>query len=1213
MGMRQRFDMLVRGLALFAGLSWHAGTLAVDYQVFAQMGHSNVVQALDTSAKSPFLITGSMDGSLVWWDKSEGLEYRRWQAPAGAVLQVLTVGEDQVIAAWSTFAQTGMTRLNARGEVLSEHQKAFSDPIRSLQQGESTVLALSATGELTAWSPELVRLQIQGIVPRGIEAMAVVDHSVWLVAAGRLTRFRLQRLGDGVELIPRQSVELPSEGKVCGLAVSVTGQGVLMRQNAQFQTLLDGFNSQGQIRWQTRLQDRRACQAAWSPNQQALAILTDFFPDQIAQLAGRQSASEIQVLDPRTGKTLADGGLGSDQAAIFGLTNSVRWLSNHQIGTAAWDNAPRVWNWHKGQRPLKLTQTLQGVGAAVGQMAMWGDRHMVTVAHRAELPVSDIRSAAEFENALGLPAGFDAHTAKTWFDRMGLKPVSSGKRRATTVWDLHTGQAVDVQTPFWAEPIALFKQAGGDLFAIGGLFPEWIAAGLIGTDVAQWSHWPSPPDGGSGALQAFELPAIQNQFRTQHGIYTGRVEGQGRALRKAAASAAGDQLVLLYELQTDNADPATPQTLELQWWRWVDSRWELNKAFKVDQVPKALALSSKGLWALVGDTALKYWNLHTQTVPASLELPSRALGLTALPDAVIVSMQTGWTKLEEPFLESPTLATQPWPMGMGQWLGAVVDPNQPSQFLVHSVQGVWQTELNTDKAGSWRSIAQLDGVVRKALLSSRQHFFATDDGSVHWMGARGERRLQSVHLKNGGWLSLTPDGYFAGSPGAEQAVNVRYGQRVYRMDQFFDAFYRPDLVAQALGGLTQQESAQFALQQALQKPAPKPLVQSQMDGPDLRLSIRLQDRGGGVGPLRVYRNGKLLFQSELPPLKTNPSSVPNISVKAGPGTRGFDLVDQEAIKGPPSASAPNTPSKPWLTVGVTARQINGVWSLKVPLLPGANELAVSVHNLEGSVGSPLTRWMVQGPTSQKVVPTLHLVTLGANQFAPSAQVPALRFAIQDVSALADRVQSLWTQRAPASTVRRWTLQDGQLTDANLKQLQDTLKQTVKSEDLVVWLVASHGVLQPEQGYGVVLHDWNRASVGVWSQRVILQNLIEMPAQRQWILLDTCHAGGLNTAASGLMDARLRVLARQSGLHITAGASSAELAIDGYQGHGLYTHHVLESLSELADLNKDGELTIQELSRRSHARTAQTAKRLMHTQVPISMHYGENVVLPLTPQ
>jgi hypothetical protein len=53
---------------------------------------------------------------------------------------------------------------------------------------------------------------------------------------------------------------------------------------------------------------------------------------------------------------------------------------------------------------------------------------------------------------------------------------------------------------------------------------------------------------------------------------------------------------------------------------------------------------------------------------------------------------------------------------------------------------------------------------------------------------------------DGEWIVITPEGYFNASPNGAKHLNVRVGNNVYGIDQFYSKFYRPELVQLALAG-----------------------------------------------------------------------------------------------------------------------------------------------------------------------------------------------------------------------------------------------------------------------------------------------------------------------------------------------------------------------------------------------------------------------------
>ncbi|MGB5065579.1 MAG: hypothetical protein WBQ37_17750, partial [Candidatus Competibacter sp.] len=118
------------------------------------------------------------------------------------------------------------------------------------------------------------------------------------------------------------------------------------------------------------------------------------------------------------------------------------------------------------------------------------------------------------------------------------------------------------------------------------------------------------------------------------------------------------------------------------------------------------------------------------------------------------------------------------------------------------------------------------------------------------------------------------------------------------------------------------------------------------------------------------------------------------------------------------------------------------------------------------------------------------------------------------------------------------------------------------------------------------------------------------ALSQLYVLDTCHAGGLDYVISGLYDARISVLAHKMGLHLFAGTSSLQNALDGYQGNGLFTHTLLTGLrnNPAADSNKDHAVSIAELGAFSKDYTKIIGKTIHFEQTPLIVNFGQDQLL-----
>ncbi|MEN6621631.1 MAG: Ig-like domain-containing protein [Smithella sp.] len=118
---------------------------------------------------------------------------------------------------------------------------------------------------------------------------------------------------------------------------------------------------------------------------------------------------------------------------------------------------------------------------------------------------------------------------------------------------------------------------------------------------------------------------------------------------------------------------------------------------------------------------------------------------------------------------------------------------------------------------------------------------------------------QFITFTDGEWIVITPDGYFDASANGARHLNVRVGDNVYGIDQFYSKFYRPELVQLALAG-KEVPKGELITNIASQKPAPRiqiisPVTGSFVDKDNVSLSLKITDNGGGLGAVNVYLNG----------------------------------------------------------------------------------------------------------------------------------------------------------------------------------------------------------------------------------------------------------------------------------------------------------------------------------------------------------------------
>jgi len=481
------------------------------------------------------------------------------------------------------------------------------------------------------------------------------------------------------------------------------------------------------------------------------------------------------------------------------------------------------------------------------------------------------------------------------------------------------------------------------------------------------------------------------------------------------------------------------------------------------------------------------------------------------------------------------------------------------------------------KRGSLRTLKGHAGIINAATFIPKKNWLVSgsEDGTVRlWDPGTGREIAQFTAFPNKEWIVSTPEGYFMSSLHGHDFLNVRSGSGLLPINQFYDVFYRPDLVKKKLqgediSGLTNR----FTIRDALRNPPPEvSIVSTEKDekAPErgVKLRVRIQDRGGRIGDIRVYHNGKLVHSRgfyRVARLDQDPGRSGGAGMSAGNpyriAHRGISLVSGGMEKkGRVGSMREVTP----LIGDVTE-------TYEVGLIGGRNTLSVAAFNGTNTIMSSMETMEVVSEV-QKKKPRLFALVAGNNRFRDSRL--NLEYAVKDATDFA----SLLKKRAGAVFDKVFVRL---LTDAKKEDLVKEFNEmagAMGQEDVFVFFAASYGKAEDDLYY-VFTSDFDgtgmrRASI---SSVELMEFSKRVPALKQIYILDTCQSGQVGAIVSGLYDARISVLAKALGMHILAGAKTSQSAVDRYKDNGLFTHFVLRGLEGAADEDRDRTIRILEMT------------------------------------
>jgi WD40 repeat protein len=499
----------------------------------------------------------------------------------------------------------------------------------------------------------------------------------------------------------------------------------------------------------------------------------------------------------------------------------------------------------------------------------------------------------------------------------------------------------------------------------------------------------------------------------------------------------------------------------------------------------------------------------------------------------------------------------------------------------YAISGNYDNALKLWDVGTGEGIKTFSGNLAHINMLAFSHdgrhvLTGSNDGTTRlWDVATGKEVARMISFTDGEWIVITPEGYFNASPNGAKHLNVRVGNKVYGIDQFYAKFYRPELVQLALAG-KEMPKGELITDIAAQKPAPNvqimsPVTNSSVDQDNVAVTLKITDNGGGIGSVNVYLNG---------------AQVAN-------DTRGV------IVKGKASAN-------------------ERILSFTMPLIKGLNEIRAVAFNGENSMESnPALISVISSAVMQK--PDLYALVIGINTYRNKSI--SLTYAVPDAIAFAGTLQKIASPLFEKADIRTLITPAATTKEAITKAFEE-VRQMVKPNDLFIFYNASHGmvdVVNGEEQYflltsNVRLLSSQHISKDALSHKDLVSLIGSIPAQKKLVILDTCNAGkggkeiqiALLQQTRGLTDATaVKLLQRAVGSSVFSASADTQQALEGYKGHGLFTYVLLEGLQGKADFKKDGFITVKGLALHTEERVMTLSEEVFKRQQNPMIETGVN--------
>jgi WD40 repeat protein len=456
----------------------------------------------------------------------------------------------------------------------------------------------------------------------------------------------------------------------------------------------------------------------------------------------------------------------------------------------------------------------------------------------------------------------------------------------------------------------------------------------------------------------------------------------------------------------------------------------------------------------------------------------------------------------------------------------------------------WFWDIATGKeirsfAGDKTSIMPGGSTFVTAAISSKANRVVTVDslGPVAhlWDSSTGREIARMSSFSDGEWIVITPEGYYNASSGGDKHMNVRVGNNIYGIENYRETFFRPDLVKIALSGGSLKDFRNLA--DVKQPPNVRIVDTPALVSKDkVTVRLRLEDQGGGIGDVRLYLNGTAV------------------------------VMDSRAV---------------------TIREKTDKAVLKtydLSLLNGKNIIKAVAFNGDNSMQSNEATLEVTASFASSGKPSLTALVIGINEFKnPKLK---LQYSTADADLFANTLRSVSEGLFDQVTIKKLTKPEETTSSAIIGEIKSF--QTLRPDDLFVFYIASHGTVDEGEYFLITSNVGSlrteKLKTDAISQHRLKEAIANIPATKKLIIIDTCNAGALGEAIQVAMltrgmseDTALKILSRAVGSTILSASTSVQEALEGYQGHGLFTYVLTEGLKGKADKGKTGYIKTTDLA------------------------------------